>query len=131
MDIVPSLVPQQQLSPPSYPHESIRDQPVDDGRPCNTTSPSQQNMLERYFDFDLASQESDPTISNLEQGFYQACAQHFSVSRYPLEAIDCNDADMAIGPFYVKYSKRSRQRDGSLLFHGNHSPTISESELPW
>jgi hypothetical protein len=103
---------------------------MDDGRPFNATIHAMQNIFDSHFDLNSGSQESDP-ISDLEQGFYQACARHFYVSKYPLEVVDAKDADMAIGPFYAKYSERSWQRDGSLLFHANPSATISGSEPRW
>jgi hypothetical protein len=108
MDSVPSQAPQQQPSPPPYPHESIRDQSMDDGRPFNPPFHSirnmqnMQNMFDHYFEYPSASQESDLIVSGLEHGFYQACAQFFYVSSYPLETVHCRDSDMGKGSFYTE-----------------------------
>ncbi|KAJ5882737.1 uncharacterized protein N7473_011171 [Penicillium subrubescens] len=88
-DDMDTQAPQQQPSPPPYPHEAIRDQSMDDGRPSNPPFQSMQNMqniqnmqnmhnmFDPYFEYPSASQESDPIISGVENVFYQAFAQFF------------------------------------------------------
>lgn len=130
MDAAPSQMPQQQPSPPPYVQEPIHDQPMNEGQTFNTTFHATQNIFDSHFNLHSGSQESDP-ITDLKQAFYQTYARHFYVSKYPLEAVNAKDADMAVGPFYAKRGEWPWQRYGSLLYHANPSASISGPDPRW